>query len=362
MKTRAVQGAVAGALALGRFASLVLRCAAWVDQFLGGKRAPVIAIVSVFVLVAPWADRQLGAVVVSWVALAVFIMMWVLMALARIDALRDETGFHFSLLRRTLGEAWQSVGGWAARIAQASGGQKAMDLAKPVLFGGLVVAASASVAAAAGLEDDYVTAMQSWGAGALVVGLAIYLWGLSKLRKTANATGLTMDANSAPAAKQAVQAMPLVIDCRDSAAVANAASRSGHPLVAALLLELAKPWPRPYYGDEREYQDRLLKRLRVSMPEANPRTERWIGERERADMLLGDEAAGLLIEIKANATTKTMRDLVGQAWAYLRVWRGRGPMLLVLCKTEAEVATRLQEDLALMRREGHAVLAVLAAP
>ena len=98
------------------------------------------------------------------------------------------------------------------------------------------------------------------------------------------------------------------------------------------------------------------------MPEANPRTERWIGERERADLLLGDDQAGVLVELKARASTTMIRDLVGQAWTYLRVWRGRGPMLLVLFKTDPEMAARLQPDLALMRKEGHAVLTVFAAP
>jgi hypothetical protein len=164
-------------------------------------------------------------------------------------------------------------------------------------------------------------------------------------------------------ANQSVQGLPLIVDCRDPNAVGVIAGRVSHPLVRALLVELSKPWPRPYYNDERECQDRLAKRLRLSIPEANPRTERWIGERQRADLLLGDETAGVLVELKADASTSAMDRLIGQAWKYLDVWKGRGPMLLVLCRIDPGQATdRLQREVERMRREGHAVLAVFAMP
>jgi hypothetical protein len=80
-------------------------------------------------------------------------------------------------------------------------------------------------------------------------------------------------------------------------------------------------------------------------------------------LLLGDEQAGVLIELKAHANTTKLDDLVGKAWKYLHVWRGRGPVLLILCRTERDVAeARLQREVDRMRREGHAVLAVLAMP
>ena len=363
MEVRVVEGIVAGTAAIGRFGSLVLRSAAWADRILDGKRVLAISLLAILVLLAPLFDRGGPGGVVSGVSLVLFVDVLLLLALARVDAFRDESGFQAKLVARTVGEGWQAVSDWATRLLQAPAGQKAIDGAKPVFFCGLVTAASASVAAAFDVDDDTVSTIQCAGLAALSFGAIVYGWGSWMLDKRARATGLTLDATTTAVANQSVQGLPLIVDCRDPSAVGLVAGRVSHPLVRALLVELSKPWPRPYYNDERECQDRLAKRLRLSIPEANPRRERWIGERQRADLLLGDEKAGVLIELKADASTGAMDRLIGQAWKYLDVWKGRGPMLLVLCRIDPEqTAERLQREVDRMRREGHAVLAVFAMP
>lgn len=362
-KTRAIGGLVAGTVAAGRFASFVLRCAAGADRFLHGKRAISLGGAACLVLVAPVVEPALGSGIASVVSLALFIGILALLGLARIDAFRDDTGFHASLVVRTIVEGFKSVGDWTTRLWQAPWGQKGIDGAKPILFGGLLTAASASIAAACGVDDDIVIAMQWSGLSALLAGGLVYCLGWWTLRRRARATGLSVDTANATVAKQVVQTLPFVVDCRDPSSADAVAKHSEHPLVRALLVELAKPWPRPHYDDERECQDRLAKRLRLAMPEANPRTERWIGERQRADLLLGDDKAGVLIELKARANSTTIDRLIGQAWKYLDVWKGRGPMLLIVCRTDPQdAAPRLQREIERMRREGHAVLAVFAMP
>jgi hypothetical protein len=55
--------------------------------------------------------------------------------------------------------------------------------------------------------------------------------------------------------------------------------------------------------------------------------------------------------------------LVGQARKYLHLWKGRGPMIIVLCRTDpAGIASRLQREIESMRRDGYAVVAVFAMP
>jgi hypothetical protein len=353
---------VAGAVAMGKFGSFVLHGAVWVDRILARKRTWMLALVSVSVLAAPWIDRQLEWHVLPGLSLVAFVGLLTLFALARLDAFRDETGWHWRLVKRTFREARLAVWAWLERIWRATGAQKSIDFGKPVFMTGLLVGASANVGAAVGVDDEIVTILSVVGIALLSSAVLALASGWGWLRRVGSLTGRTIHASDVPTVVNAVRNLPLVLDCRNSSDVATAANHSSHPLVAALLFELMKPWPRPYYNDEREYQDRLLKRLLMSMPEANPRTERWIGEQERADMVLGDDNGGLLIEMKIRANTSTIDRLIGQAWKSLRVWRGRGPMLLVLCKTGPEVTSRLEADLSVMRQQGHAVLAVLAAP
>ena len=66
--------------------------------------------------------------------------------------------------------------------------------------------------------------------------------------------------------------------------------------------------------------------------------------------------------MKVRANASSLQRLVGQAWQYLGAWRKRGPMLIVLCRTTPDALGRhLTDALALMRQQGYAVVAVVAA-
>jgi hypothetical protein len=316
--------------------------------------------VSALVLVAPTFDGIWESSVPSVICLFAFLALLLLLALARVDSFRDETGWHWSLLVRTLGETFQSLADWGSRIVRAPWAQKVTDVAKPLLVSGLLVGASASATSAIGCADDVVTVLRVVGFVLLASGVGAIALGWGWLLKLAKHTGRRLDAAGVPAALHALNELPSVLDCRDARTVRAAAERASHPLVSALLAELVRPWSRPRYNDEREYQDRLLKRLLASMPEANPRSERWIGNGARADILIGTDSGGLLIEMKVHANTSALDRLIGQTRRYLDVWRG--PMLLVLCKTGPEVTARLESEVRQMRQQGHAVIAVLAAP
>lgn len=102
------------------------------------------------------------------------------------------------------------------------------------------------------------------------------------------------------------------------------------------------------------------------MPDADVRKEVWIGNKSRVDIAIGDSKArierGILVEMKANLSTSEANRLLGQTWTYLGLWRGKGPLVLVLCRTGAEYAGPIRAFVDEMRNGGHAVVALLAAP
>ena len=98
------------------------------------------------------------------------------------------------------------------------------------------------------------------------------------------------------------------------------------------------------------------------MRESNPRKEKSIGESERIDLLLGDQRSGAAIEMKVRLKAGGIRNLHGQALYYAQAFKGRGPLLLVLCRTSPEIRLQLSQLVATLRGQGFGVLAVLAAP
>jgi hypothetical protein len=65
--------------------------------------------VCVVVLAAPLIDRWLETGWLAPLSLVAFVVGVVLLTLARLDAFRDESGWHWRLVERTLGDVWVGV-------------------------------------------------------------------------------------------------------------------------------------------------------------------------------------------------------------------------------------------------------------
>jgi hypothetical protein len=262
---------------------------------------------------------------------------------------------------RIVHEAWDAITETACRIFGKSPlGQNGVDVGKPLAEVGLFFAASSNVVEL--IDRDAGGHVRAFGFVTLVVGLLLWGSGRRSLRQRGRAAGVVVtDARATAAVHEAIRGLPPVLDCNDRQAVAAEAARATHPLIGRLLHELATWRPRAWYDDEREYHEKLFALLKRQIPEASPLYEEWIRstqESGRVDIILST----MLIEIKAHPNASAVDRLIGQAWKYLRIWQQRGPLVLVLCRTDPQFAPRLRDDVLIMRQNGYAVLAVLAAP
>jgi len=63
--------------------------------------------------------------------------------------------------------------------------------------------------------------------------------------------------------------------------------------------------------------------------------------------------------MKVRLTTSTAQKAAGQVGMYMRLWEGRGPLVLVLCETPFDFAVSFfGPEIARLRASGHSVVAV----
>lgn len=130
----------------------------------------------------------------------------------------------------------------------------------------------------------------------------------------------------------------------------------------ALAIKNWKPHTAQY---EYQYQDRLFRHLRKSLPDAVIELEYPIGEksegnRGRADIVINDM---LLIEMKRDSSAGAIQRAKGQIAQYSEIWKNKGPVVLLLCDYDYEHAKLVygstMEDLLKL---GRPVLTVVAKP
>jgi hypothetical protein len=329
----------------------VLHASAQVDRKLSGRaRWIVIVVVSSLAATVPAFDQPPGWP--TWAAIVAFVLMWLVFLFALVDRFRADAA-------DALKDIGASVLDWFVLLCGARWPQRTVQVSKLPLVAGLVAAGLANVLTIAD-EPDGAASVSSFAWGTLGVGLALAILGALLVRKAAKTGGLVMDRENSSAARAAVAILPAVIDCRNGRDVEAAAAVSPHPLVVHLLQGLAT-WETHGARTERDYQRRLMRRLKELFPDANPRQEKYFGDQERADILLGDDDGGILIEMKCSPTTSEIDRLYGQAIRYSGVWANRGPILLVLCKTPTSVTPRLAQLVTLLRDHGNSAIAILTA-
>ncbi|MBI4704051.1 MAG: hypothetical protein HY744_23325 [Deltaproteobacteria bacterium] len=348
-----------GAAAIGRAGALLIRVAVWLDERLAGWRAALLCLAAASVVVAALVDWILDCTLQP-IALAVFAAVVVALLLARLDTLRDESGWRPELLVRQAVLLAELAADAVMSCDELPIGKKAEMAGKVVAASGLFALATHELLAAVGIES----ATMFWlGVVSSLGGLGLWMWGRKACREAGLRRGLLVDRRESAPVASAVLGLPALLDCRDARRVAQLASQLGHPLLSGLVGQLATWHPRGC-GDEHDYQYRLLRALRRQMPEACPASEVSIRSDDgvhkgRIDLMVGE---CVLIEMKAFLTGSSADRAIGQVRKYLTIWQGRGPVVLLLCGTDPDLArSRVEPEIEAMRAQGHAVAALLAA-
>lgn len=335
------------------------------DRFLSGRRLQILGFLSLFVVVAP----LIGGPWFGALSLALFLLFLCVLAVARLDSFRDDRGtWRIELVSRTMMEVAEAATEAGRRLVAAKRDETFVAVGEGFVFLALLVGAFANVVALFDLADSYEMTLCAFVA--LTMGSVLWVIGRRNLSRAGKALGVVLATPDAVGyAHAAVLSLPPVLDCRDTDAVQRAAQRANHPVVSSMLEELASWRPRCRYDDEREYHEKLFSLMRRRLPTADLKSEYTIlpgREGGRVDMIFGDGhreiRQGILVEMKASPNGVEVDRLVGQSWKYLGIWQGRGPLVLVLCKTGDDCVDRVRGQVEMMRRSGHAVVAILAAP
>jgi hypothetical protein len=124
-----------------------------------------------------------------------------------------------------------------------------------------------------------------------------------------------------------------------------------------------KDWKPEACKHEYEFQDKLFRHLKKSMPEATIELEYPIGSKERgnkgrADVVINDT---ILIEMKKDSSAGAIQRAKGQILQYSEIWRNKGPVILLLCNYDYDHAklsfTSTMSDLSLLKRPALTIVA-----
>lgn len=120
----------------------------------------------------------------------------------------------------------------------------------------------------------------------------------------------------------------------------NALTSSNRSILFNEFVTSMKSWTPINCRYEYEYQDKLYRHLKRTMPEATIELEYPIGHsstgnKGRADIVINDT---ILIEMKREYSAGSVQRAKGQILQYSDIWKNRGPVILLLCNYEYEQA------------------------
>lgn len=372
---RDIRAGVAHRAALGAeyaaaAASRIVTIADSVDSFLYGKRAAVFVGSAAVGVLSPTATKWFDIPLLEPVALSCFVVVGAVLALARVAMFRDDKGrwrasVGIRKLRDALGDTAQAF----ARFKDAPRNRRFEVVGRVCTSTALVVLALRSV-----FEKLYQSGFDSWEFEwsqavdwfVFSAGLALWLGGIRGLHEQGKRGQLLVDPKRQPERARAVASafsgLPAIVDClvpEDSDDVRTAIA---DPLVRRLLHALEE-WSPRRADDEAGYQRSLVRHLSRVIPETEaapevPLRSQGIPYFGRIDILFG---RCVLIEMKRKLTTSTAHRAIGQIEMYGNLWASRGPVVLLLCETDAEPALALLESsIGRLRDAGHAVVAIRA--
>jgi hypothetical protein len=351
--------------------SRLIEIADAIDSSLYGKRARVLVAVAAAVVLTPtivgWVDGP------SWVeplAALAFVLFVTVLAVARIAMFRDDErrwapSIGISNLRDEITDFVEEI----RSFRRAGPNQQLQTLGTTVIGAALLVLATRrvwNIVYQAGLDSWDFDWGERWDYFTLVVGGLLWWKGYLAIRREGRLAALLIDpaknAQATRAVASAFDELPAIIDCRHAEVANLFASRAAHPLLANLLTVLGQ-W-RPRYADaEKAYQHSLHRKLRQLVPAADPQREVPLpsegrGYAGRVDLVLGH---CVLIEMKRRLTTSSAQKAFGQIRMYSGIWRQKGPVVLLLCETDAAFASAFFESpIRELRAAGHSVVAIMA--
>ncbi|MEZ4228775.1 MAG: hypothetical protein R3B89_06405 [Polyangiaceae bacterium] len=349
-----------------------VRLGGQLDGALAGKRDWVLmSVACVYLIVAPVAEWVLAQITDYDTSLlsvgsgcSFALLMWVF-ALGRIDAWRDDDGFKLGLVWVQLKLLFRNL--WEGTLTFVRGGavgDRRCTLGALMIGGGFIALAgiklSAALVEAAGYELEFAEHGQALFFFVALSGFICFRSGYSAWKNESADQG----PEQASLAGSEVGQLPVLIDCQSAPGDATLVDTCPHAQVRRLVAAL-RCWKPRRFDYEAEYQNTLAWHLRRSLKvrvesEAHIKREadaRGGAERGRIDLKIEN----LLIEVKRNLKGTEADRAVGQMEKYLRIWGNRGPIMLVLCGTKAEVArAKIVPAFENMRRRGYPVVAVLA--
>lgn len=353
-----------------------LRVAGRVDALLASKRGVYLTVAALLFLAAPLVEAAFNALSADYavwflspLAGVVFLSLLAVMAIARVDAWRDDDGFSLGLLGAQLRLAAEGSQEYVASLVRPGAvGDRRCQLGVGLFGVGAISSALLAlvsyVPTALGYEAAALGIARWVAGGVLLLGVAIFRWGYSAWKNASADSGASTSSDHASLAGSAMGQLPVLIDCGQQ--VAGATLERERALVDACphaqvrqLVSAISCWKPARYRYESEYQTRLAWHLKRSLKarvesEAHIKNSRETG---RVDL----KVQNLLIEVKRDLKGTEADRTVGQLEKYLRIWGDRGPILLVLCSTNPEVArVKLVPALENMRRKGFPVVAMLA--
>jgi len=358
---RLAGGAALAALTAGRLVTLADR----IDSFLYGKRLRLLVVAAAAVVgTASLSDGELGWL--APLALSAFVALGAVLTLARVAMFRDDDGrwapaagwFNFICAVTELGDNVRLL--LTATVAQR------LQAAGTCLIGSSLVVLALRVLLdriyASGLDSWDFDWSASWDYGGLVLGAGLWLKGTWTRRLDGERAALIADPVKDPGrASQVASAfaeLPEVIDCRRGQL--STPVGLGIPLLEELIGVL-RDWRPRREQDEKRYQYLLHRRLCQRVPNADPLREvplrsQGLPYTGKIDILFGH---CILIEMKVRLTTSTAQKASGQIGMYVRLWEGKGPLVLVLCDTDHDFAASFfGPEIARLRQGGHSVVAV----
>lgn len=335
-----------------------------IDRYLYGRKMKNFLIGSICVLIiAPVLDWSLEVPYdrLTWLATFVFMIYVFIIILAWISAWRDDEGkWTLKRAKSRLLTYYETFKDTAAKTKTTSQHEMIYNAAWWLFFGAigwkslqnLSVFIRKPIQKLTGhtmirfIHFEKTTNKYYWIALLLGVGIMIYLYRsdskiLQRIKKDIRQLfGRKQNTNSEIIRLETSLAGNLVLNSKQEEHMEGIVTNNKSELLKGFVNAM-KNWNpgKCYY--EYEFQDKLYRHLKNSLPDSEVEMEFPIGDKEhknkrRADIVV-DET--ILIEMKRGGISSGEEDRAkGQISEYAEIWRNRGPVILLLCGHEYEHA------------------------
>ena len=271
---RALDRAAQGVAVAVAAASQMLEFADKVDSFFYGKRATILVFSAGLVAFAPTLKSQLQWPWFPPLAIAVFLFVLSILALARIAMLTNEDGRWVPSLGIEALKSWMvDIAGTVRQFRDAKPHQRQVRAGRLLISLALISLASRAVCDLVEVDFNWPAEIDWLG---FFVGALVWALGVRATRKLGTQSSLYVDPTRNPEQESAVASafaqLPEVVDCRDSETVKAIVAGAGHPL-AAKLMSVTSTWRPRSTTKEKGYQRSFKRHLDRQLPECDAMAE-----------------------------------------------------------------------------------------